>query len=330
MTRILARNRRLRIERFRHAALHSTWTRMATLVPPVRNHPTNLIASGQLWLPRASLTACLRATMVRNTVGHQLSDEQRINRFPASPLCSLTWWFEGRTATMVASQPGRMAELGAPLEALPGRWVLGGPQTRPCSSWSSGPVYGMMVIFLPDALHLLTGLEPSTLTNRFVDAESVLPPDWIDMCDAVQRQPSDADRLACLEAFLEPRWQACRPALPLQANRYADWAAYLAQRAAVSGPGRSLRQLERRIKQWAGLPMRELRGLGRAEQAFFAAVTANLDEGHVNWADLAADAGYADQPHLCREARRITGFSPQALYEGIQTQEAFWAYRIWV
>jgi hypothetical protein len=28
--------------------------------------------------------------------------------------------------------------------------------------------------------------------------------------------------------------------------------------------------------------------------------------------------------------RRITGYAPQALYDGIQRDEGFWVYRIWV
>jgi len=109
--------------------------------------------------------------------------------------------------------------------------------------------------------------------------------------------------------------------------RLHDWARALAMRAAVSGVGRSLRQAERRVKGWTGLPMRELRGMGRAEQAFFRTVTDG--EGAVNWADIAADTGYADQSHLSRETRRITGFPPGELRRRIVEDESFWVYRIW-
>ena len=303
---------------------------MATLVPPSARHPQGLIPSGQLWLPCASLSACLRGTMVRSTLGYTLTDEQRINRFPATPLCSLSWWFEGRSEALVADRPDTLPGLHSPREAYPGRWVLAGPQTRPSASYCAAPTHAMMVMFMPDALHQLTGLEPEALTDRFVDAQTVLPPDWIAMCEAVQHQPGDAARMDCLEAFLEPRWQACRPTQALQVQRYGDWAMHLAQRAAVSAPGRSLRQLERRIKRWAGLPLRELRGFGKAEQAFFDTIASDAAKGTVKWADVAAGAGFSDQSHLCRVTRRITGYAPQALYDGIYGDEAFWAYRIWV
>ena len=38
-----------------------------------------MLPSGQLWLPAAGLSACVRATVVRNTVGHVLTDAQRFN-----------------------------------------------------------------------------------------------------------------------------------------------------------------------------------------------------------------------------------------------------------
>ncbi|MEY4754768.1 MAG: hypothetical protein RJA44_2443, partial [Pseudomonadota bacterium] len=138
----------------------------------------------------------------------------------------------------------------------------------------------------------------------------------------------DDARIARLQDFLAPRWQAVRPVLPLQAQRYLDWARALALHAATSGPGRSLRQIERRIKRQAGLPMRELRGIGRAEQLFFQA-QAELEQRHPNWAELADASGYADQSHLCRETRRITGFSPEELYRRIVGDESFWSYRLW-
>lgn len=287
--------------------------------------------SGTLWQPRAPLVACVRASMVRNTLGAEHSDAQRINHFPASPLCSLSWWFTG-TSQALASPPAIAAEgvMGDPTP-MPGRWVLCGPQTRPVSTWCPGPVHSMMVLIMPDALHALTGLQVGDLIDRFLDASTVLPPDWLPMFQQVQNAPDDGRRMQILEDFLEPRWQLCRPSQPLVQQRYSDWAAHLAQRAAVSAPGRSLRQLERRIKQWSGLPMRELRVMGRSEEAFFAtAALATQNPTKLDWAQIAADAGYSDQSHMIRTTRRITGFTPEALGKGIQHQESFWAYRLWM
>lgn len=43
---------------------------MASLAPLSPRHPAGLIPSGELWLPRPSLKACLRAAIARSTVGH--------------------------------------------------------------------------------------------------------------------------------------------------------------------------------------------------------------------------------------------------------------------
>ena len=189
----------------------------------------------------------------------------------------------------------------------------------------------MMVLLMPDAVHALTGLQVPDLIDQFFDASTVLPPDWLPMLHEVQDASDDAQRLQALEHFLEPRWQLCRPSQSVVTKRYSDWVAYLAQRAAVSAPGRSLRQLERRIKHWSGLPMRELRVMGRSEEAFFAtAALATQNPTKLDWAQIAADTGYSDQSHMIRTTRRITGFTPEALGKGIQHQESFWAYRLWM
>ncbi len=287
--------------------------------------------SGTLWQPRASLSACIRASMVRNTLGADHTDAQRVNHFPASPMCSLSWWFTG-SSECLATPPDRVAEGDiAERNPMPGRWVLCGPQTQPVSTWCPGPAHSMMVLMMPDALHALTGLQVPDLIDQFFDASVVLPPDWSPMLLQVQDATDDAQRLQVLEDFLEPRWQQCRPSQPLAKQRYSDWVAHLALRAAVSAPGRSLRQLERRIKQWSGLPLRELRVMGRSEEAFFAtAALATQATAKLDWAQIAADTGYSDQSHLIRTTRRITGFTPDALGKGIQQQESFWAYRLWM
>lgn len=54
-----------------------------------------------------------------------------------------------------------------------------------------------------------------------------------------------------------------------------------------------------------------------------------MEAGAPSWSKLAQDAGYADQAHFCREARRVTCFNPQALRRHIEQDEAFWLCRIW-
>ncbi len=278
-------------------------------------------ASTSLWLPPLALAGCVRGVMLRDTRGRQLDAVQRENYFPATPLVQLFWWYEGSSEWLAT--PG----FSTPPAGLRHAPVLfGGPFTLPTHTRNPGEMCALKLLMLPDAFTALTGIALERHVNRVVDARDVLPADWRDWAERVSAAPDDAARLQLLEAFLVPRWQALGSQQP--GHRYAAWTEALAVRAATSSAGRSLRQLERRIKAWAGLPMRELRAVSRAENAFCAVVAAE-DGAGVNWADIAADNDYADQSHLCRETRRLTGFSPEDLRRRIQAEEAFWAYRLW-
>jgi AraC-like DNA-binding protein len=285
--------------------------------------PHRVIGHGgvaQMWLPRVGLSSCVRALVSRSTlgVGRDWPPHWHLNHFPASPLCVLGWFLEGHCDLVLADgQRQRMPSV-----------YLSGPFTHPTCSVNSEEGHGLMLFLLPDALQALTGRKPADLINQLVPADSVLSPDWMAMSAQVIDAPDDATRVALIESFLEPLWQACRPeAGGLLRASGRDWAQALWLRAAQSGPGRSLRAAERRIKGWTGLPMRELRGLGRAEQALFRARVATPEAPA--WSELALDAGYADQSHLCRETRRITGFAPADLRRRIAEDESFWIYRIW-
>ena len=76
-----------------------------------------------------------------------------------------------------------------------------------------------------------------------------------------------------------------------------------------------------------GWSARALKGLARAEQALLLA--AHSTQSRVNWASIAAEAGYADQSHLCRELRRYTGFSPMQLWRRVPNDEDLWVYKAW-
>ncbi|MFG6415901.1 helix-turn-helix domain-containing protein [Roseateles sp. DC23W] len=278
-------------------------------------------AGTRLWLPPLTLAGCVRGVMLRDTRGRVLSVAERENYFPATPLVQLFWFSEGGIEWLAA--PG----FSVPMPDLrPAPFMLGGPFTRPTHTRNVGAMAAFKLLMLPDAFTALTGIALDAHVNRIVDPRALLPTDWRAWAEAMSCAGDDAARLQLLEAFLAPRWQALGTQQP--GHRYAAWREALTVRAATSAAGRSLRQLERRIKAWAGLPLRELRAVSRAESAFYA-VAAAEGRGGVNWAEIAADNDYADQSHLCRETRRLTGLSPEDLRRRIQTEEAFWAYRLW-
>ncbi|MDP3653428.1 MAG: helix-turn-helix domain-containing protein [Rhodoferax sp.] len=271
--------------------------------------------------PRLSLASCVRTYVTRSTLGAELRVEQRYNHFPAGAFCSMTWLLQGES-TIIRRGDESIHE---PLPKL----AFAGPQTLPSVSVNPGPVSSFMVILIPAAVRALADVDLAALVNRVVPMETVLGAAWQALGQAVAQAPDDATRVQLVEAFLEPRWSAVRQEAMPAADRQRYWVEGLALRAATSGVGQSLRQVERRIKQWAGLPLRDLRRLARSEESFIQARTA-VESSTPNWSDIAADGGYADQAHLCRDTRRVTGLSPTELKKAVLEDEGFWLYRLWV
>ncbi|MBI3636439.1 MAG: AraC family transcriptional regulator [Candidatus Rokubacteria bacterium] len=278
--------------------------------------PAPRATTARLIAPRVSLASCVRAHIVRSTVGVPLTTDERYNYFPATPSCIITWFIQG---TSERSSTG---------QRLPGPIVFRGPHTIPTITYNPGPVQMFMMLVMPDALRAMTGIDAGQHVNRLSAAQDVFDAAWLSMLSSALGAPDDAARVQLIEEFIDPRWQAARRDAWGYARNYRDWTRALAMRAAMSGLGRSVRQVERRVRAWAGLPLRTLHGLSRAERSFFGALDADA-RGRLNWAEVAADAGYADQSHLCRESRRITGLSPRELMRRMQEQEGFWVYRIW-
>jgi len=285
------------------------------------SHTSPKGATAHLIAPSLGLASCVRAYIARSTLGVDLLPQERFNHFPASPLCGISWFMHGVADVLPADGRG-----GSP-QRLPSISFFG-PHTRPSVSHNPGPAHGFMLLLLPDALHAMTGVDVAAQLDRQRPLHEVLDAGWCQMAQAALQSPDDAARVRVIEAFLQPRWQQARTQGAMPVRTFQDWAQALAVRALVSGVGQSLRQTERRIKTWTGQSLRALQGRSRAEALFFQARQAD-DAGAVVWADLAADVGYADQSHLCRETRRVTGLSPEALRKRMQNDESFWVYRIW-
>ena len=108
-----------------------------------------------------------------------------------------------------------------------------------------------------------------------MDAHSVLPPALLVVC----RRLFEADDFhQGVQRFFDdllPIWQQRVLKLPEHSEQpmasgqsFAPWIQALAVRAAATGWGCSLRQSERRIKQWTGWSLRKLQGSARGEAVF--------------------------------------------------------------
>ncbi|CAG9275011.1 Transcriptional regulator, AraC family [Paraburkholderia unamae] len=281
----------------------------------------------RLYPPAPALEGAVVAVACRDTRGFDLNDAQRLSHFPASPLVCLSWY---RDLDAGLVEAGASGPLWRPFGTA---CTLSGSQSRPTTSWAPTTGSGGMVCLNADAAKALFELDLAQVHDRFLCASDVLGPAWWPLLDALPGTADDAQALALLEHHLAPRWQALRGRLsPVATLRQAGrrWVGRLAWQAREWGRTHSARQVERRIKAYSGRSLREWQSLVKTEGAYFAAAERFAAGVSVDWAAFAHDEGFADQAHLSRTTRRMTGFSPTDFAQRFVEDESFWMYRLWV
>lgn len=281
----------------------------------------------RLYLAPPALQGALVAIICRDTRDQPLTSAQRLSHFPASPLMCLSW-FQGLDAGLVEGTGN-----GPQWQPFGASVVLSGSQSRPVVSWVPTTGRGGMVCFTADVAQTLLGIDLAAVHDRFVPAHEVLGAAWRPFLDALRAAPDDAATLAVLERHLAPRWQSLQGrASPTPSLRQIGrhWVERMAWQAHAWRDTHSPRQVERRIKAFSGRSLREWQSLVKTEGLFFAARERHEAGLPFDWAGLAHDEGFADQAHLSRTAKRITGFSPREFAQRFTQDESFWLYRLWV
>ncbi len=175
----------------------------------------------------------------------------------------------------------------------------------------------LTVCFFPDAWIALGGSSDGALIPQSV--EQVMSP----------KRTTCQDVWGDITHSLEAAWQETRSANPDMArwagsNCVSDWARYATTNIALTGVGKSLRSMERRLKRRTLQSRQSIEFFAKLE-GLHARSVANPDASP---AELAVDAAFSDQSHMGRSVKRATGFSPKHLNARIAQDEAFWCYRL--
>lgn len=187
-----------------------------------------------------------------------------------------------------------------------GRVEAVGPDTR---AWVSGldagaPVFGIRA--RPGMARLLLGVPAAELQDLRVDATELWGSRGRDLADAVDERPELAPAL--LERFARQRlteWEP-DPAVAVAVAALDD-PRPPSVRALAGRIGVSERQLRRRIADAVGYGPRTLVSVLRFQRAV-------RSGGEHSLADLSHRCGYADQAHLTREFRRLSGLTPKRYF----------------
>lgn len=266
----------------------------------------------QLVLPPKALASCIAGCIVRDTRGADLSDADRVNYFPASPLFSITLTLVGQIH--IADRFLTLEDLGK-RPRVP-KQVFLPPQSRPQMSWSPGPIWAITIAFFPDAWQRLGGALDGTPPPNIQAALSVLETEPLATAWADFWQEMTVIWIKSESGDRPPDWAG--------SDRLKDWSYHLISQLAQTGAGRSLRSTQRRLRRWTGLNRQTLEFFAKVEDVHRLICA----EPSATPADLAAEAGFADQSHMGRSLKRATGFSPVDLNQKIATEESFWCYRL--
>lgn len=275
--------------------------------------------NARLYLPSPAMAGSIHMAVERDTRGLQLSDEQRYSFFPASPFPLIAWVLEGELRIVEGSLDSQELRLSASLPRL----GLIGAFRKPAASWTPGAVHAIWVSFYPEALSRLWGIRVEDYIDTIVPLKELVP----DMArDTLARIGiSDEPLFQQIESALQPMWQGSQ-AMDISAPDLRGWIASLSLRTTFHNAGVRGRQMQRRIKAYAGQSQRELQIFARVEEAF---ARSRIGYGETrSLTAVASDAGYSDQSHMGREIKRITGLSPKRFGERMRTDEAFWIYRL--
>lgn len=271
--------------------------------------------------PEKVLASCIYGAFIRDTRGCDLIGNDRMNHFAASPLCAISWCFEGRYALIRSVKDQSLQKEDLPTISF------SGPQTGPRTSINESELYSMTIAFYPDAFQKLTKVKTSSFLDQTIPAKDVLSTDVYSVVNDIFVLGKAEEGFQLLCSFLKPLWQERRKPDNRIINSISDWTHAVLEQAPKSGFGKSIRQIERRIKNWTGHSKRDLEFYARVERSFWLA-NQHAKSGEVAPAEVAVAAGYSDQSHMGRNVKRLTGHSPRDLLSRIENEEAFWSYRL--
>jgi AraC-like DNA-binding protein len=169
------------------------------------------------------------------------------------------------------------------------------------------------VRFHPGRAPSLLGVPAHTLLNQSVPLDAMSRSPLRDRLSRVRDQPSLAPKRSALEAGLSnslpnasPTDQAVSAAIGWLARDANGRVQRLSERIGLSS-----RQLQRRFSSAVGYGPKTFHSILRFQRVLY---LASLELNDLTLADLALQAGYADQAHMSREVLRFSGTPPKGVF----------------
>ena len=259
------------------------------------------------WI-KAAPAAPLRPWLVSGYTGYVESSPQAVRRrelpFPGIPL------IVSFGDDIAVSGPGGVSSRPRLVS------FLAGLSDGPAITEHDGVQAGIQVNLTPLAAHRLLRMPMSELTNQAVELDDLFGRSVTDLAERLAELSSWPARFALLDAELGRRLQEAPPVSPDAAWAYRELSRRggdmrIAELSSLIGCSR--RHLATRFRRQVGMTPKAFARVLR----FHRVVRAVREDVAGGWAEIAADAGFYDQPHLNREFRALAGVTPEAYREAL-------------
>jgi AraC-like DNA-binding protein len=173
------------------------------------------------------------------------------------------------------------------------------------------------VRFRPAMARALLDVEPTACRDREI-AATMIDPRFAALERALQDCSSPETALAMLRRWVDSRLAARGGgAAPVRVQEAISLLARAGGAARVANVARAIgmteRSLHREIVLWSGLAPKSLGRILRMQRTLAA-----IRAGRAPLALIALEAGYADQAHMTRELKALTGFTPAQVVRSMQ------------
>jgi len=190
-----------------------------------------------------------------------------------------------------------------------------GPMTNSAELRVSGGVHNFTVHFTPTGLSILLGLRMGELVDSGVAAADILGGSIAELDDRVRRADRFETRVAAVETWVQSAMERARA--PHPSDRLAQLILRTGGRGSIDElalrVGMTGRHAHRRFMADVGLAPKAYARIVRMN----AAIAAKQRRRNAAWIEIAHACGYADQAHLVREFRALTGRVPKALFAAL-------------
>jgi AraC-like DNA-binding protein len=232
---------------------------------------------------------------------------------PRAPLSGFVelMWYQQREATsprVEAALPEGTVELVFDLENRDRPGVVIGPHSRPFAIHVHQRQCVLGVHFKPGGVAPFLNLPADELHNQAVSAQDI----WGSTARTLRDSLNDANSIPAMfnlvERFLRMHLSSplLHPAVSFGIGQLYRPAAMSSISGIVDAVGLSERHFAQVFREQVGLRPKMFARVRRFQQVLRQVNTTP----HVDWADMAARRGYADQAHLIHEFRDLAGLSP--------------------